>query len=120
VWLRGFRPTVRTEQRAKGHVIAGTQAARKLIAERYLTHRGPTNWITFTNRGAWGHQVIQRSAITQFIQSGNAHSTAAYFHKLTMSFGDFGVPGAIVGTCAVGVIVEQLLLLVMPMIVSRK
>ena len=94
--------------------LPGAQAARRLIVERYMTHRGPTNWISFTNIGAWGHQVIRRSAITQFIQSGNAHSAAAYFHKLTMPFGDFGIPRAIAGTCAVGGIVEQFLLLIVP------
>jgi hypothetical protein len=51
-----------------------------LIVERYLTHTGPTNWITFTNIGAWGHQVVERSAIMEFIQYGNGHSTAAYYH----------------------------------------
>ena len=34
--------------------IAGAQAAHTLIVDRYLTHRGPTNWIHFTNIGDWG------------------------------------------------------------------
>jgi hypothetical protein len=60
--------------------IAGAQAAHTLIVDRYLTHRGPTNWIHFTNIGDWGDQVIERSSITEFIQYGNGISTAAYYH----------------------------------------
>jgi hypothetical protein len=59
---------------------AGARAAHELILDRYLTHTGPTNWITFTNIGAWGDNVVERSAITEFIQYGNGHSTAAYYH----------------------------------------
>jgi hypothetical protein len=51
-----------------------------LIVDRYLTHTGSTNWIHFTNIGAWGDNVIERSAITEFIQYGNGIDTAAYFH----------------------------------------
>jgi hypothetical protein len=59
---------------------AGARAAHELILDRYLTHTGSTNWITFTNIGDWGDHVVERSAITEFIQYGNGHSTAAYFH----------------------------------------
>ena len=59
--------------------IAGAQAAHELIELRYLSHRGPTNWINFTNIGAWGDHVIERSAITEYIQYGNGFSTAAYY-----------------------------------------
>ncbi len=58
----------------------GAQAAHELILDQYLTHTGPTNWITFTNIGAWGHNVVERSSITEFIQYGNGRSTAAYYH----------------------------------------
>jgi hypothetical protein len=60
--------------------IAGAQAAHKLIVDRYLMHRGPTNWIHFTNIGDWGDQVIERSSITEFCQYCNGISTAAYYH----------------------------------------
>lgn len=60
---------------------AGAQAAHELILEHYLTHMGPTGWITFTNIGVWGDDVIGRSAITEFIQYGNGRSTAAYYHS---------------------------------------
>jgi hypothetical protein len=60
--------------------IAGAQAAHKLIVDRYLRHRGPTQWIHFTNIGGWGDQVIERSSITEFCQYCNGISTAAYYH----------------------------------------
>jgi hypothetical protein len=75
-----FGPSSGRNSAPRATFIAGAQAAHKLIVERYLTHTGPTNWITFTNIGAWGHQVVERSAITEFIQYGNGHSTAAYYH----------------------------------------
>lgn len=59
---------------------AGARAAHELILDRYLTHTGPTNWITFDNIGAWGNNVVERAGITEFIQYGNGHSTAAYYH----------------------------------------
>lgn len=59
---------------------AAAQAAHQLILDRYLSHTGPTNWITFLNIGDWGAHVIERSAITEFIQYGNGRSTAAYYH----------------------------------------
>jgi hypothetical protein len=60
--------------------IAGAQAAHTLIVDRYLMHRGATNWIHFTNIGDWGDQVIERSSITEFCQYCNGISTAAYYH----------------------------------------
>jgi hypothetical protein len=63
----------------------GTQAAHKLILDRYLTHTQwaaptPTNWIHFTNIGDWGKQVVERSSITEFIQYANNINAAAYYH----------------------------------------
>jgi hypothetical protein len=59
----------------------GAQTAHAAIVNDYLNHAGPTNWITYTNIGIWGpDEYIQRSSITQFIQYGNGHDTAAYFH----------------------------------------
>jgi hypothetical protein len=59
---------------------AGARAAHELILDRYLTHTGPTNWITFLNMGDWGPNVVERSSITEFIQYGNGRGTAAYYH----------------------------------------
>jgi hypothetical protein len=58
---------------------SGAQAAHALIVDRYLTHTGSTRWINFTNIGDWGDQVVERSSITEYIQYGNSHSTAAYY-----------------------------------------
>ncbi len=43
----------------------------------YGEHRGPNNWIHFRTIGAWGGQVVDRAAITEFIQYGNSIKTAA-------------------------------------------
>lgn len=59
---------------------AGARAAHDLIVSRYLKHRGPTNWIHFTNIGEWGRHVVERAAISEFIQYGNNISAAAYYH----------------------------------------
>jgi hypothetical protein len=61
---------------------AGARAAHELILDRYLTHTDAkrNHWITFLNIGDWGAQVVERSAITEFIQYGNGRSTAAYYH----------------------------------------
>jgi hypothetical protein len=60
-------------------LAAGAQAGHELIVDRYLTNTGKTNWINFTNIGDWGDNVVDRSAITEFIQYGNGYPTAAYF-----------------------------------------
>lgn len=60
--------------------VAGARAAHQAMLDRYLTHTDATNWIHFTNIGAWGDDVVERSAITEFIQYGNGIATAAYYH----------------------------------------
>jgi len=66
-------------KRRRWDFAAGAQSAHELIVERYLTHTGPTHWINFTNIGDWGDHVVERSAITEFIQYGNGYSSAAYY-----------------------------------------
>jgi hypothetical protein len=75
-----FDPSSAQDSAQRAAFMAGAQAAHKLIVERYLTHRGLTNWIHFTNIGAWGHRGIERASITEFCQYCNGISTAAYFH----------------------------------------
>jgi len=58
---------------------AGAQAAHQEILDDYLLNVGPTQWIHFTNIGDWGNDVLDRSAITEFIQYGNDISAAAYY-----------------------------------------
>ena len=66
----------------QGEFRAGARAGHELILDRYLTHTDARKnyWITFLNIGDWGDQVVERSAITEFIQYGNGRSTAAYYH----------------------------------------
>lgn len=59
---------------------AGARRAHEKIIHNYLSNRGTTNWITFTNIGNWGDNVLDRASITEFIQYGNGRSTAAYYH----------------------------------------
>lgn len=52
-----------------------------LILRHYLSHTIGRNWINFTNVGEWGGNYLDRDAITEYIQWGNNHSTAAYYHS---------------------------------------
>jgi hypothetical protein len=61
---------------------AARDAHAALIAN-YLGNVGPTNWIHFTNIGHWGDAYLDRASITEYIQFGNAISTAAYYHAFT-------------------------------------
>src|SRR5581483_1016922 len=60
-------------------LAAGVQAAHQAILDDYLDNTGPTNWIHFTDIGDWGDNVLDRSAIAEFIQYGNNISAAAYY-----------------------------------------
>lgn len=59
---------------------AGCRAAHALIVNTYLNNTGPTNWITYTNIGRWGTNVLDRAGITEFIQYANDASAARYYH----------------------------------------
>jgi len=61
-------------------ISAGARAAHQLIIDRYLTYRGPMNWIHFTNIGDWGSHVVERASITEFCQYCNNIQAAAYYH----------------------------------------
>jgi hypothetical protein len=58
----------------------GARKAHQSIQDAYLTHTGSTNWIHFRNIGNWGDNVLDRAAITEFLQFSNGISTAAYYH----------------------------------------
>jgi hypothetical protein len=60
--------------------MKGAQAAHDALVKNYLTHTGSTNWISFTDIGNWGTNYLNRASITEYLQFGNARSTAAYFH----------------------------------------
>lgn len=60
------------------------RAAHDMIISHYLTHTiGGSSWITFTNIGQWGTDFLDRDATTEYIQFGNNHATAAYYHSFT-------------------------------------
>jgi hypothetical protein len=66
-------------------LIAGAQAAHDAIDHNYLTHTFMgTTWITFTDIGNWNADsqgYLNRSSITDYIQYGNNHSAAVYYHS---------------------------------------
>jgi hypothetical protein len=68
----------------RSELSGGAQAAHELILDRYITFTHwtstPTYWIHFTDIGDWGNQVVERSAITEFIQYANNIQAAAYYH----------------------------------------
>ncbi len=65
-------------------LAAGTQTAHALILGDYLGNRGATNWITFTNIGHWtASEVLDRAAITEYLQFGNDRAAAGYYHVFT-------------------------------------
>ncbi|HVZ52438.1 MAG TPA: DUF1214 domain-containing protein [Pseudolabrys sp.] len=69
----------------KGAAFAdGARAGHKAILQNYLTHTDAHNWIDFTNIGKWtSAEALDRSSITEFLQYGNDHDTAAYYHAFT-------------------------------------
>jgi hypothetical protein len=86
----------------------GAQEAHQLILDAYLDHTGKTNWITFSTIGTTWSDIV-RSAITEFIQYGNDHATAAYYqafkdgkgatldassHGYVLTFGKSQIPQA--------------------------
>lgn len=58
-----------------------------LILRHYRSHTIGRNWISFANIGEWGRSYLDRDAITEYIQWGNNHATAAYFHTFKDSRG---------------------------------
>ncbi len=58
--------------------IEATRKAHDAILEKYLDHTGKTNWITFDTIGTTWTPLV-RSSISEFIQYGNSHATAAYY-----------------------------------------
>lgn len=57
---------------------AGARAAHTAILNYYLRNTGSTNWIHFSNIGAWSSPLM-RSAIEEYIQCANSYKTAAYY-----------------------------------------
>jgi hypothetical protein len=76
-----------TDSADKAAFAAGARKAHALLVDNYLTHTGSTHWINFTNIGSWGDNALDRSSITEYIQFGNGHNTAAYFHAFDDRWG---------------------------------
>ncbi len=76
--------TLFADQSLYPQLINGTRAGFADIVSDYLTHtiKGST-WINFTNIGEWDKSFqgyLDRSAITEYLQLGNNHNAAAYYH----------------------------------------
>jgi hypothetical protein len=72
---------------------AGAQMAHNDIDANYLTHTfQDTYWIEFTNIGAWNKtafpQYLDQDSITDYIQYGNNHEAAVYYHTFRDSNGE--------------------------------
>ena len=61
-------------------LAAGARSAHQMILSNYLQHVDATNWIHFTDIGAWGSNVLNRASITEYLQYGNDIGAAAYYH----------------------------------------
>jgi hypothetical protein len=73
-----FNALFNVKSRNDSAFIDGTRKAHELILNRYLDHLDKNNWISFATIGTtWGRLV--RSSISEFIQYGNSHATAAYY-----------------------------------------
>lgn len=88
--------------------ISATRDAHATIVNHYLNHTDKTNWITFDSIGTtWSD--LTRSSISEFIQYGNSHATAAYYqtfkdatgaaldggkHSYVLTFGKLNIPKA--------------------------
>jgi hypothetical protein len=71
--------------------IAGAQAAHAALVTDYVTQTLPgTTWVTLTDMGYWDGSpkgYLDRSAITEYIQFGNNHSTAVYYQTFLDNHG---------------------------------
>lgn len=73
--------------RARLEFAAAARASHALILRHYLSHTIGHNWINFTNIGEWHGAYLDRDAITEYIQWGNNHGTAAYYHAFADASG---------------------------------
>ena len=67
-------------------LAAGAQAGHQALVNNYLSHQSmaSSTWITFNDIANWDLSTFQgyldRASITEYIQYGNNHNAAAYFH----------------------------------------
>ena len=67
-------------------LAAGAQAGHQALVNNYLSHQiiATSTWINFIDMANWDLSTFQgyldRASITEYIQYGNNHEAAAYFH----------------------------------------
>jgi len=66
-------------------LAAGAQAGHQALIDNYVNnHFMGSTWITFMDMANWNLSTFQgylnRASITEYIQYGNNHNAAAYFH----------------------------------------
>ena len=103
-----FDASFNASNRNDSGFMQGARDAHQMILNCYLHNTGKTNWITFANIGTTWSPLV-RSAITEFIQYGNSHATAAYYqtfkdgegadldaktHTYVLTFGKSQIPQA--------------------------
>jgi hypothetical protein len=74
-------------------LAAGAKAGHEAIINNYLSHKiSGSTWITFGDIANWDLSTFQgylnRSSITEYIQYGNNHDAAAYFHTFLDANGE--------------------------------
>jgi hypothetical protein len=74
-------------------LAAGAQAGHQALIENYLTNQiAGSTWITFSDIASWNLSTFQgylnRASITEYIQYGNNHDAAAYFHAFLDANGE--------------------------------
>ncbi|MDR3416263.1 MAG: DUF1214 domain-containing protein [Nevskia sp.] len=83
--------TLFAEPKLRGQLAAGAQAAHGAIVSDYQARTvGSSGWVSFADIGAWDHSsqgYLDRSAVTEFLQYGNDHGAAVYFHAFADSAG---------------------------------
>jgi hypothetical protein len=70
----------RARGKARAEFALAVRSMHALILEHYLSHTIGNHWVNFTNIGEWDGAYLDRDAITEYIQWGNNHGTAAYYH----------------------------------------
>ena len=65
-------------------VVAGAKAGYAAILDNYQTHTiGGSHWITLSDIANWDSSfqgILDRASITEYLQYGNTHQVAVYYH----------------------------------------
>ena len=74
-------------------LAAGAQAGHQALIDNYLSNQiAGSTWITFSDIASWNLSTFQgylnRASITEYIQYGNNHDAAAYFHTFLDANGE--------------------------------